>query len=293
MKTLVSTLAWIVLLASSSTLRAADENPIFETLTGPGVSITPEESVTLAPPVMPDGLDAAAQQKAAIEVAGSQSVLDDMQRRSTVARDMRRLESEDVEGYDGKVRKYDAFFYAHGDIDNFRDPNFLEKIFSGGQGQGEGGELTQEELAAKDITLADQKHESYGWGTFNLRDKVSLQVVGRIFWTESPESITVAGMLDPRFAGVGPLSNQWQPIVRNKPGPAVPYHGPAAFYLKATKSYHAADGLFIEFHCLVAEPTGWFQGRNTISSVFPQVMQVWIRKTREELLKAAAAQGGN
>jgi hypothetical protein len=293
MKTLVSTLACLVLLTSSSTLRAADENPIYETLTGPGVSITPEASVKLAPPVMPDGLDADAQHQAALEVAGSESVLDDMQRRSPVARDMRHLDSEAVEGYDGIIRKYDAYFYAHGDLNKFRDPKFLEKVFGGGEGQGAGGELTQEELATKGVTLADKKHESYGWGTFDLRGQVSLQIVGRVFWSESPESITVAGMMDPRFTGVGPLSNQWQPIVRNKPGAAVPYDGPAAFYLKATKSQHAADGLFIEFHCLVAEPTGWFQGRNTISSVFPQVMQSWIRDTRKELLKAAAAEGGN
>ncbi len=268
---------------AASPLRA--ENPVFDLITGPGLVVQEGLSLSVTKPTMADGLSAEEQNAILADIAGNRNLLREMLRKSPVARHVVRLGTEDAPGFDGVVRRYDAYFVAYGDLQAFRDPNFLEEVLSGGQNEGEGRELTAEELAERNIKIADSDHEAYGYGTYDLRGMVNLKVVGRVAWSDTPDSIIVAAMVDPRFTNDPKLGNLWQPIQQGEPGDFRPYGGGSGFYFKVTKLHEPEGALFCEYHGLVTEPKQWFNGRNPLGSLFPQIMQKWVTDIRKELLR--------
>jgi hypothetical protein len=268
----------------------AADNPIFKSLLDPGLPVGADAKAKLPPPTMPDGLDAA-KQKAVIEnVIKGEYDFETFTRKSVVSPQLLRI--RDVTPSDPKApaRGVDVWFVAHGDLKALDDEKFLDRLVNAGKGQGEGKGLKREDLARRKITLADEKHESYGHIAFDFLEKVHLKATGRVYWTRNEESVVVAGVIDPRFKGDAEFPNQWQSIIKEggqtKLGPATPW-SEAGFYLKITKLAEPAGALFLEQHVVFAEPTGWFDGANLLRSKLPIAVTSNVRSMRKEFMKGA------
>jgi hypothetical protein len=263
-------------------------NPIYKTLLDPGLPVGPGVRAKFPLPSMPDGLDAA-KQKAVIQgLIGTDYDYQEFTRKSNVAPQLLKL--RDITPSDPKApaRGVDIWFVAYGDLRELNNEKFLDRLVSAGRGEGKGTSLTKDDLAKRNITLLDAKHEGYGFVEFDFLEKVRLKATGRVFWSLAEESAVIAGEIDPRFRDDPQFPNQWQSLTKQggtqSVGPANPWSG-AAFYLRITKLREPAGGLFLEQHIIFAEPTGWFDGANLLRSKLPLVVQNNVRSIRREWSK--------
>jgi hypothetical protein len=175
-----------------------------------------------------------------------------------------------------------VYFVAHGQLEAMAKP--------GGFTQPEATEgkqwktLSPEDLAAKKIPVADPDHESYGFFTNDLIERVRVSGVLRNYWSQTEDSIIACAVLDPRFDEDADYPNRWQPLTRGRKeaGKASPYHG-AAGYTKITKLKSPKGALFVESHLVFAEPHAWFNGNNLLGSKLTAVFQAEVRSTRREI----------
>lgn len=184
------------------------------------------------------------------------------------------------------------YFVAYGRLKTLTNKEVLDRLGGTECNKGEGKTLTAEDLAKRGITIPSDmaKREGFGHGTFNLLDKVQLQVTGQSIWSETTDSLTLAAAVDPRFNNDKEFPNQWRSLEKNdegdfKKGPPHPYQG-AGYYLKVTRLKDPDTALFLECHVYFAEPAAWFQGTNLLRSKLPPVTQDVVRKVRRELKKA-------
>ena len=291
------------LLILAATFAEAEEdhlqaNPVYRQLREPGLALSDDVREPLPEPTMADGLDAGAQRAALEEIAKDAYPLDQLLRRSVVARHI--LQMQRLEQPGARARRADSWFVAYGDLDAISDKEFLQRILSSETDEGEvddeGHTLTSSELAARDITPAtgSDEHEGFDHGTYALVKRVQVQGTIHWCWSRSDDSILVAAVLDPRFKDDADFPNHWQAIERSATGaadlgPPQPYGG-MGFYVKITRMAEPAGALFVENHVIFSEPHEWFDGANYLGSKLPAIVQRQVRSIRREMVKASRQQ---
>ena len=258
-------------------------NPLYHDLRTAGVQLAPDRRAPLPPPILADGLDAAAQKAAVLAFDGGDHSWDELTRKSVVAPFV--LKITEVTPADPKTpaRRLAVGFVAHGDFAATDDEKFLDRLLNSGKEGGTGKAITPADLTKRKIVPGDR--EKFGHVGFDVLDRVRLSVTGRAVWSKTGESVLVAAAIDPRFAGDAEFPAQWQslskPGGKEKVGPAQPYTG-AGLYLKVTKLAAPAGAMFVEQHVVYAEPTGWFDGTGLLRSKLNPVVQSNVRSMRKE-----------
>lgn len=268
-------------------------NSVYAQLLEEGVTVASDSTYSIPAPTMPDGLDAAAQQKIIDQLAGNSYTPDQLLRDSIVSRHVLKLELEDK---GAPARRLDTWFVAYSDMDAIANKEFLETLLDAGSGEDEvgedGHELTTPELNARNIAIdpANTEHESFANGSYRLIKKVDVQGTLHSFWSRTPDSIVIAGLLDPRFSGDKEYPNVWRAMNRAATGAlelgeANSYQG-SGFYLKITRMVEPEGALFVEGHLILSEPEAWFDGENLLGSKLPAVVQNRVRETRRQFKRA-------
>lgn len=277
-----------------------EQNSVYAQLLKQGVSVASDSAYSIPEPTMPDGLDAAAQQKIIDQLAGDSYTPDQLLRDSVVSRHVLKLELEEK---NAPARRLDTWFVAYSDLDAISNKDFLEQLLESGSGDEEvgddGHELTLPELNARNITISEEnaEHESFANGSYRLIKKVEVQGTLHSFWSRTPDSIVIAGILDSRFSGDKEYPNVWRAMNRAATGKlelgeATPYQG-SGFYLKITRMVEPEGALFVEGHLILSEPEAWFNGENLLGSKLPAVVQNRVRETRRQFKRAERDFGAN
>jgi hypothetical protein len=290
-----SFLMFAVLLGS---VTAGETNPVFETLIEKGIDLPKGPDLKLPKPSLPDGLDAAAQRKVLEGIAGERPV-ESLLRKGVSAPVV--FASGDVEasadaGGSGKFVNF--WFVVYGDLKKVADEGFwsakkkegaAEDAPNPNDAQFSGKLLESAELRERGIDpiVSANVVENYGSFEVQLFNRVRVRGVTRAVQTQTPESVTYAAILDPRFANDAKYPDQWQSVGRDDAGklqygPWTPYQGLAA-YAKATELKEPRGAILVEYHMIFDEPKGWFRGANVIRSKLPIIVQDNVKKLRRKL----------
>jgi hypothetical protein len=287
------------LIALVSTIDPVANNLVFNELLEKGVAMSDGAMVKLPPPILADGLDAAAQMAALTKVADARSPFEELVKKSyyaPVVVKVRTAKSAKDEG--PAVRAIDLWFVAHGDWDVLTSKDFLESAFKTKE-EGNSrvvvqlGLLTDKEMAARKLsaTVKDNCEERFVYATFRLFERVELSATRFSVLTRGKDSILAAARVDPRFLKDPDYPNQWRPLLRDeqaeiKPGPAQPFNH-AGGYAKITRLLKPADGVLVECHLVYEEPYGWFDGNNLVKQKVPVMVGEKVKTFRRKLTLAS------
>ncbi len=286
-------------------LAAPPDNPVMARLLQRGVPLAPpsERRVKVDPPWMADGLDAAAQREVIERVAGPRRRVEDFLRDAVVAPFALTIDEVEMEGVERPPRRLDLGYVAYGKLAHFYSEEFFERLVHLASSERrsryplKSGVLSDEEVRARGLKTLEGENlkERFAYATVALFDRVLLSTTRRVVVTRSEESIVVATIVDPRFAGDAEYPNQWRSIDVDARGDFTlgepqPYTC-AASYVKITRLKEPGGALFLEHHQVFAEPEGWFGGRNLLRSKLPLAVQDTVRKLRWQL-RAAEKEGG-
>jgi hypothetical protein len=291
------TCAWccLLVLLISPWSWAADGNEIHQTLLTEGVKFNDGRSVRMPSPTMRDGLSPAEQKKALAAIADENHPVETLVRPSVVAPFVLKI-SEEKESKTARPRRIDLWFVSYADLSKISDETFLKqqvaaeaKAAPRGSTSAEGEVLTDEQLGERIIDPAPGERSLAG--NFTLFDRVRLSGVMRATLTRTDESVTLAGLLDPRFTKDPKYPNSWRPLERTdsgelRVGPPQPYTS-AGWYAKATRLAEPKGAVFVEYHAIFDEPQGWFNGANLLRSKLPIVVQDGVRQFRRRMSAAA------
>lgn len=277
---------------------ASQPNPTFETLVTRGLALPGGNRIKLPAPSMADGLDAAAQQKVLQAIAGERPVAALLRRGVSAPVIFDSGDLETATNDDGSVKFVNFWFIVYADLTSVAVEEFWRGQAAGSDpneapnpndAKISGKLLTSDELQARKIETTPVAGVAESYGSFDLQlfNRLRVRGVTRASQTQSPESVTCAAILDPRFAGDAELPNQWQSLTRDDagklhPGPWKPYQGLGA-YAKATQLKEPNGGILVEYHMLFHEPRGWFGGANVIRSKLPIVVQDNVKKLRRRV----------
>ncbi len=279
-------LAVLLLIATASPGQSGEHNVILGDLLEPGISIG-NRRVRLPIPTLADGLSARQQQQALSPIVDDNHSLDDLQRKAVVAPFVLRIANEPNAGQ-GRPRRVDLWFVAHGDFDRLSDEEFLKqqvntetKSKQGGS-LTEGAILTEDQLRARKIEIV--RDERFLTVNLELFDRVNVRGTMRAQLSRGVDSVTLAATLDSQFAHDSQFPNAWHSLQLDDAGhvvtgPARPYSG-AAWYCKATKLKQPLGAVLLEYHIVFDEPEGWFNGANLLRSKLPLLVQDGVRKFR-------------
>jgi hypothetical protein len=278
--------------AADPTAAHLDRNPLYKELLDPGLAVGPGLRARLPAPTMADGLTPAAQTAVIKKLIAADYEYEEFTRKSVVAPQLLKVRNVDPSDPKAPARGIDVWFVGYGDFEATEDAKFVERAVNAGRetSDGKGRELTADELARRKIVLTEEnaKRERYGSFQGDFLEKVRIQGVGRVVWTKNAESVVVASVIDPRFAGDAEFPNQWRGVVKAdgevKITDPQPYGG-AGFFLKITKLAEPAGAMFFELHVVFAEPTGWFDGAPLLRAKLPIAVQSTVRAMRREWIK--------
>lgn len=271
------------------------ENDVYKALLSNGVAIAPQHAIKLPPPVVADGLDAAAQRRAITQLISDRYDWETFSRRSVVSPFL--LKIEDGSRVTGQIgRRVDLYFVAYGSFDKLRRDNYLaEQLNLAGseRDNSEGNQirvLTGDELTNRNLP-APQQTEDARWIAIEstLLNKVRISLTTRNIMTPLKDSVLIASVADRQFDEDAEYPNLWRPITvddagRKQIGPSQPYAGIGS-YVKATRLAEPIGAVFIEYHVAFIEPEGWFHGTNLLRSKLPIVAQDMVRNFRRSIDK--------
>lgn len=288
-----------LLVAFASLATAADDhptlNPVYRQLLGPGIEIGSSSTLPVPTPLMPDGLDAEEQERVIQSLLPEGQTMARMMRNSVVAPQV--IQMAELADPAAPARRVDCWFIAYGDLSVLTEEEFLKSLVRADAAERDGDEegrgLEAEDLSARGITILPENtnNEAYVHGRYTLINRVELHGTLRAFWSETPDSIVVAAILDPRFLDDEKYPNRWHPVSadelgRLQTGPGQPYGG-MGMYMKATRLAEPEGALLIEWHVVFSEPHAWFDGANLLGSKLPAVIQNQVRTARREIVKAS------
>lgn len=283
-----------MLLAACLAIGAHAENRLYHRLLDPGLQPQQSDrSVQLPPPLLPDGLDAAAQQQVLEQLAQPNRRREDLLRNTVVAPFV--LKTQQIAGGDEPLWQVGLWYVAYGSLDRIFQESFVAQLLELSGGQRRKGLpvsdaiLTVAELQQRGVRAAAEEDlkERYHAGTIALFDRVLLSSTRQVMASRNEESILVAAAIDPRFDTDARYPNRWRVITRRTDGtfdlgPPQPY-SVSAMYLKATRLKQPAGALFVEHQQVFAEPRGWFDGKNFLRSKLPLAVQDSVRDLRRQL----------
>jgi hypothetical protein len=284
----------LVVLAAAAADAPAGENAVYKELVGVGVKMSDGASFKLPPPILADGLDAAAQRTAIARAPLARNTPKELLRNSYYAPvevKVRTLRASADEG--PAIRAIDVWFVVHGDWDKLRSKGFLESLFGRQEGTNrvvsKSGVLTEQEMAKRKLS-GKSDGTRFVYTTFSLFERVEISATRRAVLTEGKDSILAAGRVDARFDKDPDYPNRWRPLVRDaraeiKPGPAHPFSH-AGGYAKITRLREPADAALIECHLVCEEAFGWFDGANLVKQKLPAMVQETVRTLRRKLALA-------
>lgn len=283
--------AWLLLAAAFASAADEPSNPLFEQLRKEGLSVTSEGKTSLPPPLMANGLDAAAQQAVLRKIVGKRFTVKTFTGNIGTAPHVYGIRKIAAAGDDApRVYDVDVSFVAYGSLDLVAGKNFLEGLHEKRKDRAI-HLLTEKEMKKRRLAARSGQHreERYSHGVFVVLDRVELRAALHTIVTRRPDSLLAATRIDPRFAKDADFPNQWRKIAideegRRKLGPAQPYSG-AGGYLKITRLHEPKGALFIEYHLVYTEPKGWFTGADPLRPKLPAIIQSEVRTFRRELKK--------
>jgi hypothetical protein len=290
--------AQAIVLASLCLGAAHDENPVLQQLIEAGVPVGSGAPLKLTAPTMPDGLDAAGQQKAIKSISDANHPVDALLRKSVVSPFQLTIRSEENATGETTGKRVDIWFVVYGDLPTITKEGFLEERFSLGADEETRGSppskavmLSDAELKNRniEITTTDGQREGFAYASFSLFNRVQVSGTGHVFQTRSKASVLIASLLAPRFAEDPDYANRWAALDRDDKGVLTvgashPYAGYGS-YVKVTELIEPQGALFVEYHLVFDEPKAWFRGANLLRSKLPLMVQDNIRKFRRELAK--------
>ncbi len=157
----------LVLLAVASADATAVENPVFQEMTEKGVVMSDGTAVKLPPPILADGLDAAAQRAALETAADARRPVESLVKKSYYAPVVVKVRTpKPGEGEGPAVRTVDGWFVVHGDWDVLMSEEFMESLI-GPKDEGKSrivvrsGVLSDDEVAKR---LTENSHLTLGEG---------------------------------------------------------------------------------------------------------------------------------
>lgn len=272
-----------------------DANPLYQRLRMEGVRISPDSTIELTPPLLADGKDPADARSAIEAIAKPSYSFDQFARKSVVAPQL--LQVEFLEG-ESPARRIDAYFIAYGDLDAIAEGDVLERLLNSQEADedvgGEGSALDDAALGSRGIELppTDQRREEYAHGSFTLLKRVEVEATAHTAWSRVGNSLLAAVEVDPRFADDAEFPNRWRSLQRDDAGRLEPAGDAQAYsgvggYVKLTALAEPKGALLVEWHIVLAEPHGWFDGANLLGSKLPAIVQNRVRSMRRELVKAS------
>ena len=274
---------------------AEQANAVLTELVVAGITMPDGTAVKLPPPSMADGLDAKQQRAAIGKIPGIRHTVDELLRKSAVAPFELRRQAANPKA-EAVAWQLDVWFVAYGTLEQVSQEDFLKRWSDlGGSSDEEGGvsragKLSDDEIAERKLfdTPGEHKDEYFLYSTFELFNKVQLSATRHAMISRSEDSLLVAAMVDPRFAGDETYPNEWRPMTRDELGKVTvgkpqPYEH-AGFYAKVTELKEPAGTLFIEYHQVFNEPKAWFKGVNLLSSKIPIVAQDSVRDFRRKVM---------
>jgi hypothetical protein len=278
-------------------LATAEDNVVYKDLVQKGIALANGATVTLLPPKMADGLNAAAQD-AVLKAVGPQNNKDNLQRflRGNPT-DWYEIKQSSENGANPGIsigRRVDLYFVAKGKLATVADPTFLNNQIANSQ-QKDVVFYTPAELAKRNLTIHNKANfrENYAHGLIKanvLFNKVQVGGSGYGIETLNPDSILVAFKLDPQFDKDSVYPNQYQLAKAGPNGgfvldPPKPYSGFGG-YAKITKLQGPEDKMFVEYHLVFDEPHEWFNGTPELASKLETNYTENVRKFRRDVVKA-------
>ena len=292
------------LLLTAAGAAGLPENPVLKELTTQGVKMPEGTVVKLPPPLLDEGMDAAAQRAAIEKIIPRRYDFDAFTAHNSdapVSVALKKPKSQDSDKY--TLRKIDVYFVARGSWDVLSSKAFSDTILKkkkeevkkqpGGSSM-TAGFLSDKEMQKRKLKAVTEKHwrDRYFYSTFRLFDEVEVSATRYVVVTDTPAGVVIAGRIDPRFAmdKEKEYPNQWRRIDKDalgKPvfGPWQPYWG-TGFYLKATRLKVPEDAIFVEVHSAFNEPHGWFDGEPTLSSKLFNIITFQVKEFRGKLARA-------
>ncbi len=270
----------------------APGNATFRVVTGPEFRLGGRLLELPAPALGPE-MNAAAQTRAFVELAGSTARAEELLRDSISAPFVLKL--RDVPGADGAVvRMAHLVFAVHADLGAI-DPEALQpaggRAIEAGNMRFEGAAVAAPELTARGIEskpeAPDARHRvAFVHTRARLLDRIAVEATTRIEATWTDDALLVASRTDPAFDGPGPAPNLWQPVQDPAAMPG-PYAGGAG-YVQVGRYRERPGVLVVEARFAFVEPKGWFDGNPILRSKLSLIAQDQIRSLRRELRRPAA-----
>ena len=218
--------ALAILVSSLPGLAAADgPNEILRTLLTAGVPIADGEIVKLPEPTLADGMTAAAQRRQIEAIAEGRNSWEDLTRRTVVAPFLLRTSQDGSEQEQrGLGRRVDLWFVAYGSLDTLASDEFLSKANSRRLPRIQRmlhrlGCLGDADLKKRGLPVPSAAEDPrYVAAETTLLERVRVSATTRSIKTRTAESLVVASILEPRFAGDPEFPNRWCSILRDDTG---------------------------------------------------------------------------
>lgn len=265
------------------------ENALFKQLRSEGVAVTAETKAPLSSPVMADGLDADGQKAVLEKIVGKRFSIREFTAKVGTAPHVYAIHKISVPGTDApRAFGIDISFIAYGSLETISDRGFLESLHKKSKDRQihilSTAELEKRKLAAES---SKGREDRSSHGVFTVLERVEVRAALHTVVTRQVDSLVAATRIDPRFAADTDFPNQWRKITfdeegQRKLGPVHPYSG-AGGYLKITRLHEPKDALFVEYHLVYAEPKGWFNGADPLTTKLPAIIQSEVRSFRQEL----------
>jgi hypothetical protein len=267
-------------------------NKIYEALVEHGVTLSPQETISLPKPILADGLDAAQQQHAIEGVLAGRYDWESFTRKAVVSPFLLKISDEGRDA--GKIgRRVDLYFVAYGSLNKLGNDTFLQdhlNLTASDQGSENPHVkvLTDDELSSRGLPTGQTiDNQRWVFVESTLLGKVLINLTTQNAITTTNDSVLVASIADRRFEKDAEHPNSWRSITiddagHREIGAPAPYSGLGS-YVKATQLAQPVGAIFLEYHVLFAEPQGWFHGANLLQSKLPIVSQDMVRRFRRSM----------
>jgi len=273
-------------------------NPSLDDLLKKGVPFG-QNSRVLRPPTLTDGMTAAQQQAAIVQMLtlkpGRQVTFADFTENGLNTPYVLVLDDPAFGGQNGPGHSIDLWFVTFGKLKKVSDPKFLKGVFPPDP-KDKMHNLDDKELKARQIVRQKNpgQDEYFVNGQFMLLPKdnrAQLSATARVVQTTGKESSVLAALIDPEFNNDATYPNEWRPVLQSGRGAGVapqfgapvPYTS-AGGYAKITELSGVGGALLLEYHLVYDEPNGWFNGANLLRPKLQQKAEDDVRTFRRKVL---------